>query len=193
MEGKKALYPNNHLIPYFLYSDDMEINNPLGSHAKIHSVCNVYYSFPCLPAKQSKLKNIFLAATLKSSDTKTFGIEICFKTLMKELKELEEIGLNINVSDSVTMEVHFILGLVIGDNLSVNSLLGFSQSFSSTFFCRLCKAGKLETQTAFSEKRTLIRTIDGYENELKNKHLEKTSITSDCVFNEIPSFHAVSN
>jgi len=34
------------LIPYFLYFDDFEINNPLGSHSS--SVLGVYYSFPSL-------------------------------------------------------------------------------------------------------------------------------------------------
>lgn len=100
---KKEFYPNRHLIPYFLYLDDIEINNPLGSHAKVHSVCNVYYSFACLPEQESKLRNIFLAAVLKSTDIKEFGNDACFKTLVKELTTIEKSGLDIQINGAGTL------------------------------------------------------------------------------------------
>lgn len=34
-------------IPYFLYFDDVEVNNPLGTHSS--PVLGVYYSFPSAP------------------------------------------------------------------------------------------------------------------------------------------------
>lgn len=68
-------YPGKILIPYFLYTDDFEINNPLSSHAGVHSICNIYYSFPCLPWKESKLDSVFLAGVLKTRDLKAFGNE----------------------------------------------------------------------------------------------------------------------
>lgn len=52
---KVKLYPNKIVISNFLYTDDFEINNPLGSHSGIHSICNIYYLFPCLPQDSSKL------------------------------------------------------------------------------------------------------------------------------------------
>jgi len=46
---KIKLYPGKNVIPYILYVDDFEIKNPLGSNSLKHSICNLYYSFPCLP------------------------------------------------------------------------------------------------------------------------------------------------
>jgi len=37
---------NKIVIPYFMYIDDFEINNPLGSHASVHSVSAIYDGFP---------------------------------------------------------------------------------------------------------------------------------------------------
>ncbi|XP_055840002.1 uncharacterized protein LOC129907702 isoform X1 [Episyrphus balteatus] len=95
---KSSLYPGKIIIPYFLYSDDFEINNPLSSHAGVHSICNIYYSFPCLPWKESKLDNIFLAGIIKSKDLKSFGNEKCFQTLIQELKSLEVDGVDITIN-----------------------------------------------------------------------------------------------
>lgn len=69
-QQKKSLYPRDILIPYFLYADDFGINNPIGSKSNKHSVCNFYYSFPCVPVRNSKLNQVFLACTIKSSDIK---------------------------------------------------------------------------------------------------------------------------
>jgi len=48
---------------------------------------------------------------------KQFGNEICFECLIDELKDLEINGIDINDGNNVTIEIHFILGLVVGDNL----------------------------------------------------------------------------
>lgn len=56
-KSKVQLYPGKILIPYFIYIDDFELNNPLGTHTKVHSICGIYYSFPSLPNVNSKLEN----------------------------------------------------------------------------------------------------------------------------------------
>lgn len=42
----------------------------------VHSVSVIYYSFPL--TDQSKLVNIYLAALIKSVDTKDFGNDSCY-------------------------------------------------------------------------------------------------------------------
>lgn len=63
-KSKVQLYPGKILIPFFLYMDDFEINNPLGSHSGVHSICNVYYSFPCSNIENSELDNVFFGCNL---------------------------------------------------------------------------------------------------------------------------------
>ncbi|KAF0769830.1 Uncharacterized protein FWK35_00006347 [Aphis craccivora] len=59
--GKKKIInqPNKIILPYFLYFDDYETNNPLGTHAGLKKLGAVYISFtPCfLPEFSSSLNN----------------------------------------------------------------------------------------------------------------------------------------
>lgn len=187
---KIQLYPNKTVLPYFLYIDDFEINDPLGSHSTKHSICNIYYSFPTLPIEESKLENIFYGAVTKSSDLKSFGNEKCFEVLIDEIKDLEINGIEIKIDENVSVSVHFILGLVIGDNLGLNSFLSFNKSFSSNFFCRLCRASKAETHKLSSENNELIRTVENYESDALNANF---GVVQNSQLNSIPSFHVVKN
>jgi hypothetical protein len=54
-QGKKVL-------PLFIYYDDLEICNPLGSHASIQKLGAVFHSISCLsPQFVFQLENIFIA------------------------------------------------------------------------------------------------------------------------------------
>lgn len=97
-QTKKKLYPDKILIPYLLFFDDAEINNPLGSHANIHSIGAVYYSFP-LFKNSSNLSNIFVAGFLKSSDVKKYGNDPCFYKLVDEINDIEKNGILIGQSE----------------------------------------------------------------------------------------------
>ncbi|KYN50135.1 hypothetical protein ALC62_00163 [Cyphomyrmex costatus] len=180
-------------MPYFLYIDDVEINNPLGSHSKVHSICNIYYSFPCFPMDESKLENVFLAAVIKSIDVKNHGNDKCFESLINELKYLEVNGIDIKMDDNSTLRIHFILGLVLGDNLGLNSFLDFNKSFSSNSYCRLCKVEKVDCQKLTTENKELMRTIINYDNDLKINNSQNTGIKNKSLLNDLPSFHVVEN
>lgn len=63
--------PNKMLFPLFLYYDDFEVNDPLGSHSGSQMLGAVYISIPCLPSELiSSLENIFLALLFKTDDKK---------------------------------------------------------------------------------------------------------------------------
>lgn len=108
-----------------MYIDDVEINNPLGSKSMCHSISAIYYSFP-LNEQGSRLDNIFLAALNKSKDLKTFGNDLCFMKLVDEINSLEIDGIMIDTPEG-PKTVYFIFGLLVGDNLGVNSICEFSK------------------------------------------------------------------
>ncbi|XP_055907791.1 uncharacterized protein LOC129942757 [Eupeodes corollae] len=189
---KCEMYPGKQLIPYFLYNDEFEVNNPLGSHSGQHSVSNVYYSFPCLSEKESKLEYVYLGAVIKSKDVKSFGNEKCWKTLVDELIDLEVNGVDILTENGVS-RVYFILGLVLGDNLGLNSFLNFNRSFVSTSFCRFCKMNKLETHTANVENISLMLSEINYQVDVTENLSSESGIRKISLLNEIPSFHVVDN
>jgi len=179
------------LIPYFLYFDDFEISNPLGSHSS--SVLGVYYSFPSAPNfLRYSLNSIFVAALFNTKDVKSIGNDKTFFKLVEEINELENIGININLSGKI-INIKFVLGLVVGDNLGINSVLGFSRSFSSTYFCRFCVNDKKKTQTMATEDHDSLRNRVNYNEHVNKNDLKQTGISEYSIFNSIKSFHVVEN
>lgn len=189
---KKSLYNGKILIPYFIYFDDAEINNPLGSHSSVHSIGAVYYSFP-LFKNPSKLENIFVGGFLKSSDVKYYGNDPCFYKLIDEIKSLEIDGVMINAENGKSVNVHFILGLILGDNAGLNLILDFSKSFSANFFCRFCKENKESTKYLLEENSKTLRSIQNYTEDVLTDNATQTGVHNDSPFNKIPSFHVTKN
>lgn len=89
--------------------------------------------------------------------------------------------------------MHFILGLILGDNLGLNTMLDFSKSFSANYYCRFCKSSKSEALNLFVEKKQLMRTIENYAYDISSNDFTCTGIYGESVLNQIYSFHVVTN
>jgi hypothetical protein len=88
----------------------------------------------CIPTDYiSLLENIFLAQLFYSSDRSFYGNKKSFGALIKEFAYLEKEGITICI-DSKEVRIYLTLVLVLGDNLGLNSILGFQESFSAKFF-----------------------------------------------------------
>jgi len=81
------------------------------------------------------------------------------------------------------------LGVVIGDNLAVNSVNGFVRSFNSTRFCRVCKRSKQETQFDSHENKDSLRNKTNYYSDLLDNNVKLTGVNSKCILNELANFH----
>lgn len=130
----KSKNSSNYEFPIFIYYDDFEIENALGSHAGIHKLRGIYYTIPVIPLEfHSQLKNIFVAMQ--------FGSKVLFSKLVDELIYLETVGIIINVSDT-NFNIKFKLTLIQGDNLGLHTILGFVESFNSCYCCRFYKMNR---------------------------------------------------
>lgn len=179
-------YPPNSVIPYILYVDDYQVNNPLGSHT--YSISGCYCSFPNMPDfLLSQLKFIFNVAFISSKDLKKIGPERAFEPLVQELKKLED-GIVIT-TPTETRKIHFILGLVVGDNLAVNNIMGFVESFNSKRYCRVCCRTKSEMRNDTNENVKFIRNKNSYENDLSKQDFRETGVKRNCVFHMLSNFH----
>lgn len=89
--------------------------------------------------------------------------------------------------------MHIVIASVIGDNLAVNKIMGFTTSFSATHFCRRCKRDKNSTQTDCEEYAAFLRNEENYEIDIKMKNVAETGLKEESVLNKIPSFHVVDN
>lgn len=137
--------------------------------------------------------NIFLAALIKSKDIKQFWNDVSLKLLVHELNVLEKEGLTI-LTPHGNFLVHFLLGLVLGDNLGLNSILEFSKSFSSNYSCRICKCHKNVCQEFNEENVSYLRNIENYSEYVKNMMFSSdTGVNKESILNIIHSFHFTKN
>lgn len=135
---QRQFFADKFVIPLYIYYDEFECNNPIGSHTGIHKIGAVYVSLRCFPLEfQSQLSNIFLALLAHYQDIASEGNEI-FRVLVQELIFLESEGISVDRGNGISQKIYFSLAMILGDNAGLNSILGYS-SCSSNFFCRICK------------------------------------------------------
>lgn len=182
------------VFPLLLYFDDYESGNPLGARAGVHKLGAVYISLPCLPPQySSKLSNIFLALLFHTDDRKCFGNRAVFNVLLDELLFLENEGIDI-CTDRKTEKVYFALALVLGDNLGMNSILGFNECFVANSFCRICKMKQTETFFSYCPSENFpLRTRFNYASDLELNNSSITGIKEECIFHVLKNFHLTEN
>lgn len=180
------------VIPFHLYFDDWEPDNALGSHRKLNSIAATYILFPTLPKHVSSLlENILVVQLFKSKD-KLYGDSKTYINLVKECSALEKNGILLKINNKV-IRVYFMLGLILGDNLGIHEILGFSKSFVANYCCRFCKVHRNDLHIKNSVNESLIRTKEGYESDLTLNNVSETGIVQDCIFNKINSFQVTTN
>ena len=71
LSSRKYKDTRENVFPIFLFFDQFESRNPLGSHAGEEKLGGVYVSLACLPPKlSSKLQNIFVSTIFKAKHSK---------------------------------------------------------------------------------------------------------------------------
>lgn len=177
------------VLPLFFY-DDCQCNNPLGSHAE--KLGCVYVQIACLPPEcMSTISNIFLALVFKTA-YRCFSDQKVFAPLIDVLKSLEVNGIVVNIL-GVPKKVYFVTSLLLGDNLGLDSLGGFAETFTANYFCRFCKTHKSETMFQSVEDKSSLRTEENYNADVAIDNVSLTGIKSDSVLNALPSFHITKN
>jgi hypothetical protein len=73
-----------------------------------------------------------------------------FRSLVEEIRFLQQHGVCVNAS-GVTYEIKFRMVKILGDNLGLNSLLGYNESFSANHYCRVCRVHKQSVSQLFAE------------------------------------------
>lgn len=144
-------------IALYLYIDDFEVANPLGTSRKKHKLTAVYWVLGNLhPKYRSSLYSSQLALLFKANSVKDHGYGEILRPLIRDLVFLEQQGIyveQLGATDKGTVL------FVAADNLAAHSLGGFFESFTVTQVCRFCMAKREEIQdkevrTGFFQKRT---------------------------------------
>ncbi|XP_074112292.1 uncharacterized protein LOC141535999 [Cotesia typhae] len=193
-QKKIANFPSkNDVLPLLLFSDDYETGNCLGSHADSNKLCGTYVSIACFPPHLQSLNSIFHALIYYSKDRQEYGNFAVFRTLIQELQFLETTGVEINLRNNVKRTIYFKLGLILGDNLGLHSILGLVENFNSSYSCRFCKMDSVQRSLATLEDPRLIRDNNSYDTDVSLKDPSSTGIKQNCIFNRLSSFHIFDN
>lgn len=187
-------HPN--AIRLVLYSDDIEVVNPIGAKTGIHKLTIFYFRIQNFPAYfNTKVTNIFLLTIAYSYDVQRYGYEKILSPFITDLNALEE-GVNIQIK-----EKDFLLfGTLIvytGDTLAASEIMELLGS-SSFRFCRSC----MITRTDLKEKNLFnfnTRTKEMHNNFLgslrrgENVPKDFGIKNVDSVLNKSKFFHISNN
>ena len=188
-----VFFSNGKNIALLLYVDDCEIANPLGSKAGMHKIGVIYCTILNLPAKfRSSLCNHYLVALYNAGDVKTYGFDPILQPLVDDMNDLEKDGLHIT-TDIFEGTVKVGIAQVTGDNLGVNGILGFVESFISHYFCRNCKMHIAEMRRALIAIYQLNRTHANYCEDLEANDPTSTGVKVPCLLNNLEHFHVTTN
>jgi hypothetical protein len=184
-----------------LFYDGLGVTNPLRGQSALHNVGVFFYTVKNLPQKfNSSFGNIHLLALCYSHDLAVYGYDPVVQKFVAEMKELSSVGFEGSFPILGRCTVYASLCQVTCDNLALNGLLGFIESFSGDYFCTICYATSREIQTKFREELFCKRTVREYKNDLANLPVAKQGgknhfrgVKSESRLNEIDGYHVVDN
>jgi len=152
----------------------------LGSRAGVYKLGAVYACLKSFPPRfNSQLKNLFLTLLLYSDDRSVYTNEAILRKLVEEIKSLQEAGIRLNVAGQ-QCEIRFVLVQIVGD-LGLNSILGYTESFSANHFCRVCRISKHSAPKKCVEEQNLLRNAVNYAADVALDDLSQTGVKADAV------------
>lgn len=156
-----------------LYSDEVEICNPLGSRKTVHKMAMFYFLVGNIETKYwSKLTNIHLALMCRYKSIKDIDYRKLLEPLLSDIKVLETDGITVEM-DGISHQLFGSIVLFSGDNLTSNTMGGFNTCFSSGRICRYCMATKLSLTDMHSEEDCKLRTLKEHTYHLQAVSVDK--------------------
>lgn len=173
-----------------LYSDALEICNPLGARKGVFKILCFYITLVDIPKHlRSKTENWFLVMMVHDKDMKKHR-ETIYKILAEDLSKLEK---------GVYIGTRFLqMGIIcwVGDNLERHNVGGFSGSFSSRDICSDCHQQYDELSNISGVPSAKKWTREEHDQDVldflaRGRTNTKFGVSGPCVFNILESFHAV--
>jgi len=154
-------------LQIILYSDEIEICNPLGSHASKNKLLMFYYTLGNInPKYRSKLASIRLLAIAKQSELSECGVDAILARLHEDLVKLYN-GVKIHLA-SGEHELYGAVVSICGDTLAQHELCGFKEGVGFAYSkCRHCECSFEDMQMFFNE--------DNFEQRTLERHIRQCS------------------
>ena len=118
-----------------LYSDAVEMQNPLGAARGTYKIVFVYFTLCEIDKSQrSQIDHLQLALAFREKLLKKYSLATIFKPLIDDLKSLEQ-GIEVQFP---SRRLKCGVACYVSDNLEASLVGGFSANFSSSDICRVC-------------------------------------------------------
>ncbi|XP_019887065.2 uncharacterized protein LOC105278977 isoform X1 [Ooceraea biroi] len=114
-----------------------------------------------------------------------------FRILVDEINFLQDYGIVLHLPQG-DQKVYFALGLLTGDNLGLNTILGYSMSFNATYYCRFCTTRKEDLEKDCFVRKENLRRKEKYLNNIHDG-LSKSGLNEYSIWNEGKGFHVYEN
>lgn len=115
-----------------------------------------------------------------------------FTKVIEELNNLKNNGVKIE-TEVYTGVIQFYVAAVTGDNLGLNGILGFVESFSANRPCRICTANKEQIKSLYFEDIELLRNDTNDSHDLQTNNIFETGIKEKCVWLALEDFNLFEN
>ncbi|XP_051797996.1 uncharacterized protein LOC110970637 [Acanthochromis polyacanthus] len=147
-------------LQIIVYSDEIEICNPLGSHTSKNKLIMFYYTLGNInPKYRSKLASIRLLAMANVNDLSDYGVDKILERLHEDLVKLYN-GVKIQ-TEGGELEIFGAVVSICGDTLAQHELCGFKEGVGFAFSkCRQCECTFEDMQMYFSEENFEKRTLE---------------------------------
>ena len=189
---EKYFNPSKEIYPIILQADDFEPGNSLGPYSGSQKLCGVYVLLPFLPPYLvSKLQNILVTTIFYSKDRVFCRNEEVFKKDIEEFNQLSTEGLKFSINNK-EHTVYFECVFIGGDNLRMNGICGFTESFTSKvqYWCRICRATGEQCGRLTQELKSILRKKNNYSSDFQSK---TGGVKEKCCFHGLIKFHIVEN
>ncbi|KAE8741784.1 hypothetical protein FOCC_FOCC012692 [Frankliniella occidentalis] len=124
-----------------LFADDLEYTDALKGNTGKHQTLGVTFQIENIGAEHlSNDDSVHLALLVRVPWVKRFGRDVVLRPLMRELRELAEVGVDIQVKDGRQVHLFGAVAVFVGDNKAQHEFAGMSVGFSSGEVCRFCTA-----------------------------------------------------
>ena len=167
--NNKFFQQNQGAYAGILYSDAVEIKNPLGSAKGSYKIVQIFYSLCEVDKSQrSKIDRFQLVMVFREKLLKKYSLQKLLKPLIDDIHQLEA---GIEIYSPSTRIAKFGILCYVADNLEACSIGGFSMNFSSKDVCRVCHAQYEDLEQDESCHYSLW-TIAEYDSICRNNNLD---------------------
>ena len=141
---------------------------------------------PPPPHLISKTENIFLVILYNSYKQKKVPLIQVYGKVTEELLFLEVTAIAVKTENG-SVDLRFSLAGMVGDNLAINSVMGFTMSFSANHSCRFCLASNADFELILRYTDCKMRTEETYDDDLKTRKCSETGIVGLSAIPDIKS------